>query len=692
MKSLSNILCTALRGVGPYLSTRLQKLNLHTLQDLLLHLPLRYEDKTRLVPIKHLNVGDTALVEGIILESYVQATARKPSFICLLQDDSGAVLTVRFFYTTPQQRKLLQASGIKLRCFGEVRLGRKGREMLHPEYKILPPGSAAPIAPTLTPVYPTTEGLQQAHLRKFTEQALQQLQAVGLPDYLPPTENEVRLDAALHYLHRPPATRSAHQLATELQTARQRLAFEELLAHQLSMRQVRATLQQQVAPTLENFQNRKTQFLKQLPFQLTAAQQRVSAEIAHDLAQAKPMLRLVQGDVGSGKTVVAALALLQAMDNGYQGALMAPTELLAEQHFQTLQRWMEPLGVLIVLLTGKLTAKLRRQALEGIQEGTAHIIVGTQALFQTEVQFAELGLVITDEQHRFGVQQRLNLWQKGQQAGHYFPHQLMMTATPIPRSLAMMTYAELDCSVLDELPPGRKPIKTVLIANTRRDEIMVRMQTLCAQGRQIYWVCTLIEESEELQCQAAEAAVASLTQALPKLRFGLVHGKLKSQEKEAIMKAFRDHQLDVLVATTVIEVGVDVPNASLMVIENPERLGLSQLHQLRGRIGRGQVESHCILLYQSPLSPHATQRLQVMRETQDGFIIAQKDLELRGPGEMLGTRQTGLAQFKIADLMQDSALLPKVQTASDYVIRHHSHTIPDLVERWIPQGEHYAQV
>ena len=547
---------------------------------------------------------------------------------------------------------------------------------------------------TLTPIYPTTEGLTQQRLRQLSEQALARLGPHSLPDWLPAElarEHELApLDQALRYLHRPPPDADLDELAEGRHWAQHRLAFEELLTHQLSMQRLRDSLRNQHAPALPKAQRLPAQYLANLGFAPTGAQQRVGAEIAYDLSQHEPMLRLVQGDVGAGKTVVAALAALQALEAGYQVALMAPTEILAEQHFITFQRWLAPLGLEVAWLAGKLKGKARAAALEQIAGG-APMVVGTHALFQDEVQFQRLALVIIDEQHRFGVQQRLALRKKGVD-GRLCPHQLIMTATPIPRTLAMSAYADLDTSILDELPPGRTPVNTLLVADSRRFEVIERVRSACHEGRQAYWVCTLIEESEELTCQAAETTFEDLSAALGGLHVGLIHGRMKPAEKAAVMDQFKQGRLQLLVATTVIEVGVDVPNASLMIIENPERLGLAQLHQLRGRVGRGSAASHCVLLYHPPLSQLGRQRLGIMRETSDGFVIAEKDLELRGPGEMLGTRQTGLLQFKVADLMRDADLLPAVRDAALRLLAEWPQHVSPLLERWLRHGQQYGQV
>ncbi len=693
-KALSQLPCSNLRGVGPQLTSHLQKLGIHTVQDLLFHLPLRYQDKTRIVALGNLRPGDHVVVQGEIKEAQLRY-GRRQSLICSIEDGTGT-LTLRFFHFNKAQSDALARNGAHLRCFGEVRWGAIGYEIVHPEYRFVDPEEPLTVEENLTPVYPTTEGLHQASFRKLTDQALTLLQQhKGLDEYLPPTLLQYfklsDLTTAIVYVHRPPPDASRTKLASGLHPAQQRLAFEELLAHQLSLRQLRSNFQQHKAAQLNGPQTLTSQFLQQLPFKLTGAQQRVVQEVWADLRKEQPMLRLVQGDVGAGKTVVAALAVLQAIASGYQAALMVPTELLAEQHYKNFMAWLEPLNLRVTFLASRLKAKERKCAIDAIASGAAQLAIGTHALFQKEVSFARLGLIVIDEQHRFGVHQRLELWEKGRQQD-VFPHQLIMTATPIPRTLSMTAYADLDCSIIDELPPGRKPITTSLISNLRREEVVQRIYAACQQGRQAYWVCTLIEESEVLQCQAAEATAVMLTQSLPGLRLGLIHGRLKTAEKEQLMVAFRAGEIDLLVATTVIEVGVDVPNATLMIIENPERLGLAQLHQLRGRIGRGGEASYCVLLFQYPLSQLAKQRLQVVKDSQDGFVIAQQDLELRGPGEILGTRQTGLLQLRIADLLRDKALLPDVQQACEVLLQHYPEQVKLLIARWIAAGGKYGSV
>jgi ATP-dependent DNA helicase RecG len=691
MSELATVPVTALKGVGAALAEKLAKVGLETLQDVLFHLPLRYQDRTRIVPIGALRPGQDAVVEGIVAGADV-VMGRRRSLLVRLQDGSGT-LSLRFYHFSQAQKEGLKR-GTQVRCYGEVRPGSSGLEIYHPEYRALSGNEPAAVEQTLTPIYPTTEGLTQQRLRQLSEQALARLGPHSLPDWLPrELADEYQLsplDAAIRYLHRPPPDADQEELAEGRHWAQHRLAFEELLTHQLSLQRLRESVRALQAPALPVARTLPQQYLANLGFSPTGAQQRVGAEIAYDLSQSAPMLRLVQGDVGAGKTVVAAFAALQALEAGYQVALMAPTEILAEQHFINFNKWLAPLGLDVAWLAGKLKGKARASALEQIAAG-APMVVGTHALFQDEVQFKNLALVIIDEQHRFGVQQRLALRQKGV-GGRMCPHQLIMTATPIPRTLAMSAYADLDTSILDELPPGRTPVNTLVIADSRRLEVVERVRLACNEGRQAYWVCTLIEESEELTCQAAETTFADLTAALGGLNVGLIHGRMKAAEKAAVMDQFKQGRLQLLVATTVIEVGVDVPNASLMIIENPERLGLAQLHQLRGRVGRGSAASHCLLLYHPPLSQLGRQRLAIMRETCDGFVIAEKDLELRGPGEMLGTRQTGLLQFKVADLMRDADLLPAVRDAAQTLLEQWPLHVSPLLERWLRHGQQYGQV
>jgi ATP-dependent DNA helicase RecG len=694
-KSLDRIGVKSLRGVGPRLAEKLAALDIHTVQDLLFHLPLRYQDRTRITPIGALQPGRDAVIEGEVRAADI-VFGRRRSLVCRLQDGTGTT-TLRFFHFSAAQKDQLQP-GTRLRCYGEARRGAHGLEFYHPEYQTAAETFDAPVGTTLTPIYPTTEGLQQASWRKLCGAALAMLDTDSLRDYLskplsglptPPPGTSAPLSEIVRYLHQPAANAAQEQLLSGSHPFQQRLAFEELLAHQLSLLQLRARTREVGAPVCKGSAAILRRFLAQLPFALTGAQQRVANEIDADLARPEPMLRLLQGDVGSGKTVVAALAALRAVGSGFQVALMAPTEILAEQHRLNFSNWLEPLGIRLGWLSGKVKGKQRQAELAAIAAGETGIVIGTHALFQDDVEFQRLGLAIIDEQHRFGVHQRLALQRKG---GALRPHQLIMTATPIPRTLAMSAYADLDTSVIDELPPGRQAIRTMVVSSDRRIEIVERIRQACREGRQAYWVCTLIEESEQLQAQAAEATWQDLQAALPELKVGLIHGRLNAAAKASTMQAFKARELQLLVATTVIEVGVDVPNASLMIIENPERLGLAQLHQLRGRVGRGTVESYCLLLYQAPLSQLGKARLQVLRDSNDGFVIAEKDLELRGPGEMLGTRQTGLLQMRIADLQRDAALLPAVAEYSRQLFERRPELVEPIVERWLPNRDRFATV
>lgn len=686
---LDAIPLSTLTGVGASQSSKLAKIGLHTVQDLLLHLPLRYEDRTHLYAIADLLPGIYATVEGAVLSCQVQF-GRRRMMVCQISDGSG-VLTMRFFNFSAAMKNGL-AAGRRVLAYGEAKRGVHGAEMIHPEYRVQGEPHDPVLQETLTPVYPTTEGIRQATLRKLTDQALDLLDSCAIAELLPPdlAKGLMSLPLALRTLHRPPPSLQLADLETGQHPAQHRLILEELLAHNLSMLALRAGARRYHAKPLPPTENLKTQLLRSLPFSPTGAQQRVVAEIEQDMAQNVPMMRLVQGDVGSGKTLVAALAALRAIAHGNQVAMMAPTELLAEQHARNFAMWFTPLGIQVGWLAGKQKGKARQAQQEAIARGDVNMIVGTHAIFQEQVKFNNLALVIIDEQHRFGVHQRLALWEKGEQQG-FHPHQLIMTATPIPRTLAMTAYADLDTSVIDELPPGRTPVTTVAIPDTRRSDIIQRVYHACQEeGRQAYWVCTLIEESELLEAQAAEATWQELKQALPTLQTGLVHGRMKPAEKQAVMQDFKDGKLHLLVATTVIEVGVDVPNASLMIIENPERLGLAQLHQLRGRVGRGAIASHCVLLYKSPLSRTAQLRLQVLRDSNDGFVIAQKDLEIRGPGELLGTRQTGSAEFKVADLLRDQRMIPDVQRIARHIHENYPEQATALIERWVPETERYS--
>ncbi|MFP3364500.1 ATP-dependent DNA helicase RecG [Pseudoalteromonas sp. SIMBA_148] len=688
--SLNQYPITELKGVGPKMAERLLKLGILTVQDMLFHLPLRYEDRTRLYAINELSLHSHVSIEATIETSQITFGKRR-MLVCQINDGTGR-LTLRFFNFTAAQKNAFSAGKI-IRCFGEVRRGRVGFEMSHPEYSISDTSNEQPVATTLTPVYSTTEGLKQLSIRALSEQAIDLLHKYSVEELLPSQwqPSNMPLSDALLLLHRPPNDVDVTALEQGTHPAQQRLVFEELLAQNLSLLKVREQGQQVKAVALNPVNTLESQFLEQLPFAPTNAQSRVVAEIKGDMQHAYPMMRLVQGDVGSGKTLVAALSALTAIAQGFQVALMAPTEILSEQHGVNFTTWFNQLGITVAWLGGKTKGKERVATLEKIASGEAQMIVGTHALFQDEVKFNNLVLIVIDEQHRFGVHQRLSLREKGK-FGDCYPHQLVMTATPIPRTLAMTAYADLETSVIDELPPGRTPITTVALPDTRRDDIIARVKLACnEQGRQVYWVCTLIDESEVLQCQAAEDSALQLKEALPELNVGLVHGRMKSAEKQAIMSEFKAGNIHVLVATTVIEVGVDVPNASLIIIENPERLGLAQLHQLRGRVGRGATASHCVLLYHAPLSHTAQKRLGVLRDSNDGFVIAERDLEIRGPGEVLGTKQTGLAEFKIADLTRDKHILNQVRPIAQQMLKQHPGVVNPLIQRWLGNKQNYAQ-
>jgi ATP-dependent DNA helicase RecG len=707
-QALDQIPVTGLKRVGPKLAERLRKLRIQNVADLLFHLPSRYQDRSRLRALYELRDGDEALVEGVVETSEIAMGRRRSLKVWLREDRDGlgGGLMLRFFHFSRAQIEAM-GQGKRLRCFGEVRQGPQSLEMIHPEVQYrtddLPTGTA--VDAPLTPIYPSTEGMQQITWRGLTDQALALLTAHpgSLADLVPAEiTGPLRLptlDEALRIVHRPPVGTPVQPLVERSHPACLRLAFDEMLAHQLALRRLRQERRHLSATPLGGNGALRGRLLDGLPFELTAAQRRVLDEIAADLGRPQPMMRLLQGDVGSGKTVVGALAALQAMECGRQVALMAPTELLAEQHRKSLAGWLAPLGIEVAWLSGRHKGAERTEKLARLADGSARVVVGTHALFQQDVRFAEppggLGLVIIDEQHRFGVHQRMALREKGAGDGR-LPHQLIMTATPIPRSLAMAVYADLDLSVIDELPPGRTPITTVAVPDGRRDEVIERVRNACASGRQAYWVCTLVEESEALQAQAAEDAAADLRERLGGLRIGLVHGRVKAAEREPVMAAFAAGELDLLVATTVIEVGVDVPNASLMIIENPERLGLAQLHQLRGRVGRGTVESYCLLLFHAPLSANARERLDILRRETSGFAIADADLRIRGAGEVLGTRQAGMASFRLADPLRDKDLVRAAQQGADRLLEDGSaagsERVRGLIHRWLGDREVYGRV
>ena len=675
-----------LQGVGAAAATLLEKLHIFSTDDLLFHLPRDYEDRSTIIPMNQLVVGRSYLLEGEV-RSVDFPLGKKKSLAALLQDDFGKV-TLRFYHIYKGLTDRIKM-GQQLRIFGEVRVGARGLEMYHPEIQVIQQHTPLPKT-QLTAIYPSTEGLTQPKLREYVRQALQH-HSDGLAELLPKKySNGYELKQALEYIHEPPVDANMQQLNQGSHPAQQRLIFEELVAHQISLLTRRAYIRQIAAPRFDSSKILAKALLDGLPFQMTNAQKRVSKEILQDLKQDQPMLRLVQGDVGAGKTLVAAVAACHALEADWQVALMAPTEILAEQHYLNFKRWFEPLGIQVAWLSGKQKGKARTQAEQQIKQGHAQLIVGTHALFQDAVEFSKLGLVIIDEQHRFGVDQRLALRNKG--ANQFTPHQLVMTATPIPRTLAMSAYGDLDTSIIDELPPGRTPIQTVTIPLDRREQVLQRIASNCREGKQAYWVCTLVEQSETLDAQAAEATYQEIKERFPDINIGLVHGKMKADEKQAVMQAFKDNQSQLLIATTVIEVGVDVPNASIMVIENAERLGLSQLHQLRGRVGRGATASFCALLYKTPLSQNGQERLSILRESNDGFVIAEKDLEIRGPGELLGTKQTGDMGFRVARLERDDHLLTQAHYVAEQILKDYPQHADGLLKRWLPEAPRYAYV
>ena len=682
---------TQLNGVGPAVAAKLGKLGLHTVEDLLFHLPTRYQDRTRLVPLNALSPKSACLVEGQITSSSLQRGRRVSLRVNISQN--GANLGLRFVHFHANQTKSF-TNGRNIRCFGEIRPGPQGLEMVHPEYVLfddVPPA----LADQLTPIYPTTEGLSLTRMGQLIAMAWHQLEQGSLilnellPHQLISRYQLPSLVGSLKQLHYPHLNQDLNQLQDQVTPAKLRLVLEELIAHQLTLSRAKQRNQRLPAPVLAVKRGLEQALIKNLPFQLTKAQQRVWQEVASDLETPTPMVRMVQGDVGSGKTVLAALGACRAIDNGCQVAVLAPTEILAEQHLHSFRHWLEPLGVVVTFLTGKQKTQTKRQSLAAITSGEGQIVIGTHALFQEAVHYQHLGLVIIDEQHRFGVAQRHSLIKKAPQGSGL--HQLVMTATPIPRTLAMSAYGDLDHSVIDELPPGRKPINSVLINNNKRADVIERIHQACNSGQQVYWICPLIETSDVLQCEAAQDTATLLTLQLDNINVGLVHGRLTSVEKADVMNRFKAGEIQLLVATTVVEVGVDVPNANLMVIDNAERLGLAQLHQLRGRVGRGQTQSHCLFMYQAPLSTMGRQRLDILRQSNDGFVIAEKDLQLRGPGEVLGTRQAGTIGLRIADLMRDAHLLPEVKRIAAGYAAYPDKT-SQIILRWVGDRKAFAKV
>jgi ATP-dependent DNA helicase RecG len=685
-----------LKGVGPKVAEKLNKLGLNTQRDLLFHLPLRYEDRTFVSPLGSLQPGQRSQIEAEVLHASVhfRRVGRSRRVLAARLADNTGVITVRLFYFNANQQRQFE-KGNWLRCFGEVRLAQGELEIIHPETEVIDIDNPPPLPQTLTPFYPTTEGLHQLSIKRILQQAIDKLKSGGLAETLPQTWLDKHqfpdFTSAMIDLHSPESKRDSALIAQHKHPAQYRFIVEELAAHRLALLERRRQIRSRKTPQIVPDDKLQQQLRETLPFRLTDAQNRVLAELMQDFASGKPMIRLVQGDVGSGKTVVAALACLPVVASGYQAALMAPTEILAVQHFQNFCSWLTSLGVVVVNLVGADKGKKREHKLEMIASGEAQVVIGTHALFQASVEFKRLGFIIFDEQHRFGVEQRLALQRKTR--NDEMAHQLIMTATPIPRTMAMSIYADLDYSQIDELPPGRKPVTTSIVSEQQRGSLIQRVASSCEEGGQVYWVCTLIEESDALQCEAAELTYESLCQQLPQMSIGLVHGRMKAAAKEAAIDAFKQGDIHILVATTVIEVGVDVPNASIMIIENPERLGLAQIHQLRGRVGRGARESFCILLVKNSLSETARNRLEIIRSTQDGFAIAEKDLELRGAGEVLGTRQTGEVSFKIADLMRDQKWFAQVEELAKLMQQpEHSAERAQLLQNWIGERQDYTDV
>ena len=685
MSALSDPIIS-ISGLGKKTSDRLNQLGIHTLEHLVFHLPSRYQDKTTITPLSKVSVSDEVLIECSIDRIEV-APSRQRQLLCYLSDNQNQRILLRFFHFNQYQKQAL-IRGETLQCFGEIKIGRQGLEMHHPEYRIVSQNQTPLLESTLTPIYPLCSGISQNKMKQWINHSLEVLKTSLLDDYFEKiTYNALpSLKASLFLLHHPNKNENLTQIETFKHISQQRLIIEELATHQLSLLKTKRARKRRTTNQFAIKNNLSNNLLNSLEFNLTAAQSRCIKEIHEDLSNTEPMLRLLQGDVGSGKTIVAVFSLIQAVENNFQTAVMAPTEILARQHLQNFTDYLKPLNIQIAYLSGSQNTQERREQLELIETGKAKVIIGTHALFQENVNFENLSLVIIDEQHKFGVHQRLSLTQKAKKT----PHQLVMTATPIPRSLTMSAYADLDTSVIDELPPGRQPVETVALSNSRRDELIGKIRKISDEGRQIYWVCTLIEESDALRAESAEKTFNYLSSNLEDLKVVMIHGRLTKPEKEAIMSAFAQGNINLLVATTVIEVGVNVPNASLMIVENSERLGLAQLHQLRGRVGRGSEKSICILMYQSPLSDNAKQRLEVLRQSNDGFMIAQKDLELRGPGEILGTQQTGIASMKIANIVRDAYLLKEASYYSSKMLEANEESQNALVDRWIDEEKtHY---
>ena len=683
-----------IQGIGPTIEDKLFSMGIETVYDILFHLPIRYQDRSKVQPIGSIKKDHFVVIEGEIRVSDIIFNKRR-NLLCKIQDKTGTI-TLRFFNFNKTQKNSFRP-GIYIRCFGKTSISRGGLEMIHPEYEFINKDSLYKDSEYLTAIYSTTEGLSQKRWRKFISSAFELIKQDEIPElltkeHLSKIKNNVTTDIykTLKLLHYPPVNTDCLKIIEGNHPYQRRLAFEELISHRLSFRILKNKLIQSSVNDLYYCENLEKEFIKNLPFSLTKSQYKVLQELKSDLNKKTPMLRLLQGDVGSGKTVIGALLAIQCIKNKKQVALMAPTEILAEQHLNTFLLFFEKYNVSACLLTSKVNKRDKKTILNNLSSGKLDIVIGTHAIIQDSVKFSDLGLVIIDEQHRFGVEQRRIL--KNKTKNKKSVHQLIMTATPIPRTLAMTFYADLDYSIIDELPPGRKEINTIIVSNDRRKEVIDRIKNACNEGKQVYWICTLVEESETLQCQAAESTAEILSKNLTDINVGLVHGRLKSDEKTQIMSLFKSGDIQLLVATTVVEVGVDVPNASLIVIENPERLGLSQLHQLRGRVGRGEIQSHCVLMYQKPISKNAKERLTAMRETNDGFLLAEKDLALRGAGEMLGTKQSGEKQFRIANLERDMDMIDGVVHVSEIILNEDLNKANELISRWCPLAENYIDV
>ena len=685
MPSLSDPIIS-ISGLGKKTSDRLNQLGIHSLEHLLFHLPSRYQDKTSITPLSSASVNDEILIEASIDRIEV-IPSRQRQLLCYLSDNQNHRVLLRFFHFTQYQKQAL-VRGETIQCFGEIKIGRQGLEMHHPEYRIISQDQKPLFEPTLTPVYPLCAGVSQNKMKQWVNKALEVLKASVIDDYFEKITNNTMpsLKDSLFLLHHPNKDEDLLKIESFNHISQQRLIIEELATHQLSLLKIKEARKSKESKPISIRSSLSNKLISSLEFDLTSAQSRCINQINEDLSTSEPMLRLLQGDVGSGKTIVAVFALIQAVENNFQTAVMAPTEILARQHLQNFTNYLSPLGIQIAFLSGSQNTQERKDNLSLIENGKAKVIIGTHALFQENVYFDDLALVIIDEQHKFGVHQRLSLSKKA----NVTPHQLVMTATPIPRSLTMSAYADLDTSIIDELPPGRQTIETVALSNARRDELIEKIKQISKEGRQIYWVCTLIEESEALRAESAEQTFTYLSDNLKDLKVVMIHGRLTKLEKEIIMSDFASGKTNLLVATTVIEVGVNIPNASLMIVENSERLGLAQLHQLRGRVGRGSEKSACVLLYQSPLSQTAKERLDILRQSNDGFLIAQKDLELRGPGEILGTQQTGIASMKIANIVRDAYLLKQVGYYSSKMLEAEHDSQNALISRWIDEEKtHY---